>query len=205
MLQRSDNSMNVAWNYLGTLAPIFVMFVHALVYLWVRKRSRLRPAVADSGRLRFLPVFESRVLMALAVVTLAGATALSRALLQSPGQRWVTYLFVLLLVTVPLTYPPVLILDEDGISSRTWYGSETKIQWSEIVTLEFRLGKKHFVVGSNRGSIVHTPYIADQPLFMSEVRERTRLPMKVFWPGFWRTKSADLPYRIITSGPKTKR
>src|SRR5262249_31190841 len=170
--------------------PIVVLAVHALILLWLWRRSPAANATFESGRMIFRPIAESRFLVVLFLATFAAAVIGSSLLLRRPGQWWVPYIFIGLLFMVPFLYPPVLTIEVDGITLRTWYGRERKIRWEDVASLGYHLGKKHFTVCAADGrKIVPGPFNAKQDLFISEVRKHTRLSMRISWP--WRARTSD--------------
>ena len=178
------------------LLPILVLAVHALILLWLRRRSPAANATSESGRMIFRPIAESRILVVLFLITFSAAVVGSSLLLRRPGQWWVPYMFLGFLFMVPFLYPPVLTIEVDGITSRTWYGHEKKIRWEDVASLGYHLGKKHFTVrAADSRKIVHGPFSADQDLFTTEVRKNTRLPMRISWS--WRARTSDVPYEEV--------
>src|SRR5262244_3483717 len=99
--------------------PIVVLAVHALILLWLWRRSPTANATFESGRMIFRPVAESRFLTVLFLATFAAAVVASSLLLRRPGQWWVPYMFIGLLLLVLFLYPPVLTIEVDGVASRT--------------------------------------------------------------------------------------
>src|SRR5215471_14589663 len=128
------------------LLPILVLAVHALILLWLRRRSPAANATFESGRMIFRPIAESRFLVVLFLATFSAAVIGSSLLLRRPSQWWVPYMFIGFLFMVPFLYPPVLTIEVDGVTSRTWYGREKKIRREDVASLNYHLGKKHFTV-----------------------------------------------------------
>jgi hypothetical protein len=88
-----------------------------------------------------------------------------------------------------------LTIDVPGIESRPWFGTETKIFWEEIASLHYNEGNKQLTVRSRDGrKISHGGFNVDGSTFLAQIRERTRLPLKIARPGIWKTKTAELPY-----------
>jgi hypothetical protein len=178
--------------------PILTLAVHALILLWLWRRSPAASATIESGRMIFRPIAQSRFLVFLFLATFSAAVVGSSLLLRRPSQWWVPYMFIGFLLLVPFLYPPVLTIEVDGVGSRTWYGHEKKIRWEDVASLSYHLGKKHFTVRTADGrKITHSPFIAEQGSFISEVRKHTRLPMRIIRP--WSTKITDLPYDEVES------
>jgi len=120
---------------------------------------------------------------------------MSVVVLRKPNQWWVPFLFMAFLAMVPFMYPPVLTIDVDGVTSRTWYGSEKKIRWEDIASLHYNTGNKQFSVRSNDNrKITHAGYNADPDGFLQEIQRRTRLPLKVAQPGVWKSETVEVPY-----------
>src|SRR5262249_2437819 len=139
-----------------------------------------------------------RFLVVLFLATFSAAVVGSSLLLRRPSQWWVPYMFIGFLFMVPLLYPPVLTIEIDGLTSRTWYGHEKKIRWEDVVSLSYHLGKKHFNVRAADGrKIIHSPFNSDQDLFITEVRKHTRLPVRISHP--WSTRTTELPYEAVDS------
>src|SRR5262249_20544521 len=178
--------------------PIVVLAVHALILLWLWRRSPAANATFESGRMIFRPIAESRFLVVLFLAAFSAAVIGSSLLLRRPSQWWVPYMFIGFLFMVPFLYPPALTIEVDGVTSRTWYGHENKIRWEDVASLTYHLGKKHFTVRAADGrKIIHSPFNAEQDLFISEVRKHTRLPMKISHP--WSARRTDLPYEEVES------
>jgi hypothetical protein len=95
-------------------------------------------------------------------------------------------------------YPPVLTIEMDEIGSRAWFGSEKKIRWEDIASLHYNRENNQFSVRDNSGrKITHGGFNADGEMFLHEIRERTRLPLKIARPGTWKTETIDVPYEDI--------
>jgi len=92
-------------------------------------------------------------------------------------------------------YPPVLTIEVEGIGSHTWFGSEKKIRWEDVASLHYNTGNNQFSVRDNRGrKITHGGFNVDGAMFLNEIRERTRLPLKIARPGTWKTETFEVPY-----------
>jgi hypothetical protein len=95
-------------------------------------------------------------------------------------------------------YPPVLTIEVDGIGSRTWFGSEKKIRWEDIASLHYNTGNNQVSVRDNSSrKITHGGFNVDGEMFLNEIRERTRLPLKIAQPGTWKTETIEVPYEEI--------
>ena len=178
--------------------PIVALAVHALIMLWLWRRSPTTKATVEPGRMIFRPIAESRFLVVLFLAAFAAAVVGSSLLLRRPSQWWVPYMFIGFLFMVPFLYPPVLTIEVDGVGSRTWLGYEKKIRWEDVASLSYHLGKKHFTVRAADGrKIIHSRFNSEQDLFITEVRKHTRLPVKISHP--WSTRHTDLPYEEVES------
>ena len=95
--------------------------------------------------------------------------------------------------------PPVLSLEVAGIGSCYWWAREMKlIRWEDIAGLHYNTGNKLFTVRAKDGrKISHFDFNADQPRFVHEIHERTRLPMKVTKPGTFKAETFEVPYEEL--------
>ncbi len=99
------------------------------------------------------------------------------------------------LAALAFTIPPVLVIDVDGVISRTWFGHEKKIRWENIVSLHYHFGNKYFTVRDRDGrTIVHTAFHVEGKWFRDSVRERTRLPMTITRGSILKRDTIELPY-----------
>jgi len=117
---------------------------------------------------------------------------------RKPDEWWVPYLFLGFLALDLCIYPPVLSIEVDGITSRSWLGREKKIRWEDVSILRYNTGNRLFTVCANDGrKINHAGFNTAPGQFQHEIRERTRLPLKVTRPGTWTSKTIEVPYEEV--------
>lgn len=177
---------------------ILTAAVLAIVFRWLWISSALERATVESGRKIFPPTRAIRLLTASCGIVFAVLLLWSSYSARKPDEWWVPYLFLVFLVLVPFMYPAVLTIEVDGIASRTWFASEKKIRWEDIASLHYNTGNKQFSVRDNAGrKITHNGFNADAGTFLNEIRERTRLPLKIAQPGTWKTEIFEVPFEEI--------
>jgi len=177
---------------------ILTAAVLAIVFRWLWISSALERATVESGRKIFSPTRATRLLAASVGIVFAILLVWSSYSVRRPDEWWVPYLFLVFLALVPFMYPPVLTIEVDGIGSRAWFGSEKKIRWEDIASLHYNTGNNQFSVRDNSGrKITHGGFNADGEMFLNEIRERTRLPLKIARPGTWKTETIEVPYEEI--------
>jgi hypothetical protein len=158
----------------------------------------LEPATVESGRKIFSPTRAIRLLAASVGIVFAILLIWSSYSSRRPEEWWVPYLFLVFLALIPFMYPPVLTIEVDGIGSRAWFGNEKKIRWEDVASLHYNTGNNQFSVRENSGrKITHGGFNADGAMFLNEIRERTRLPLKISRPGTWKTETIEVPYEEI--------
>jgi hypothetical protein len=183
---------------MGAFRHILTAAVLAIVFRWLWISSALERATVESGRKIFSPTRAIRLLVSSVGIVFAILLIWSSYSVRRPDEWWVPYLFLVFLALVPFMYPPVLTIEVDGIGSRAWFGSEKKIRWEDIASLHYNTGNNQFSVRDNRGrKITHGGFNADGATFLNEIRERTRLPLKIARPGTWKTETIEVPYEEI--------
>jgi len=183
---------HATWDILNGVLTLTVL---SLVFRWLWKSTSVEKAAIEPGRKIFPPTQAIRILASLVAIVFAVLVVVSSYSIHKPEERWVPYVFLALLGLAPFMIPPVLTIDVPGLESRTWFGTETKIFWEEIASLHYNEGNKQFTVRSRDGlKISHGGFNVDGPTFLAEIRERTRLPLKIARPGIWKTKTVELPY-----------
>jgi hypothetical protein len=183
---------------MGAFRHILTAAVLAIVLRWLWISSALERAKVESGRKIFPPTRAIRLLTTSFGIVFVVLLLWSSYSVRKPDEWWVPYLFLVFLVLVPFMYPAVLTIEVDGIASRTWFGSEKKIRWEDIASLHYNTGSNQFSVRDNEGrKITHSGFNADGGMFLSEIRERTRLPLKIARPGTWKTETIEVPYEEL--------
>ena len=167
----------------------------AIVFRWIWKSSRTGQAKEEAGRKIYGP---TRAIQILAVVCGLVFTALviaSSVAARKADEWWVPFVFLGLLAIVPFMYPPLLTIDVDGVTSRTWFGNEKKIRWEDVTSLHYNAGNRQFTLRSDDGrKVTHAGFNADAEGFRIEIQHRTRLPLKVAQPGTWKTETIEVPF-----------
>jgi hypothetical protein len=173
---------------------IFMIIGVALRWLWTS--SLTERANFAAGRTIFPPTRAIRILRVVCGIAFASLFLWSWFDARKPDERWVPYLFLGFLVMDVFMCPAALSIEVDGIGSRYWWArEEKKIRWEEVASLHYNTGNKQFTVRANNGrKITHGGFNADQAQFVHDIRERTRLPMKVTQPGTWKCETIEVPY-----------
>ncbi len=183
---------------MGVFRHILTAVALAIVFHWLWTSSALESATVESGRKIFPPTRATRLLTTSFGIVFAVLLLWSSYSARKPDEWWMPYLFLVFLVLVPFMYPAVLTIEVDGIASRTWFASEKKIRWQDIASLHYNTGSKQFSVRDNVGrKITHSGFNADAGMFLIEIRERTRLPLKIARPGTWKTETIEVPFEEI--------
>src|SRR5437899_8695066 len=117
---------------MGAFRHILTAAVLAIVFRWLWISSALERATVESGRKIFSPTRAIRLLASSVGIVFAILLIWSFYSVRRPDEWWVPYLFLVFLALVPFMYPPVLTIEVDGIGSRDWLVSETKIRWEDI-------------------------------------------------------------------------
>jgi hypothetical protein len=151
---------------------------------------------AEAGRTIFPPTRAIRALVAILGFAFTGLFLWSWFASRKPDEWWVPYLFLAFVAMSLFTYPAVLSIEVEGIGSRAWWQREKKmIRWEDVASLHYNTGNKQFVVRAKDGrKITHGGFNVDQAQFVHDVRERTRLPMKLTQPGTWKSEIFEVPY-----------
>lgn len=169
--------------------------VIALVFAWLWKSAAKEKPRIEPGRQIFPSTRGIRIFSVVSGIAFVEIAIWSAYTVSKPEESWVPYLFLGFAVLAIFSSPPVLTLEVDGISSRTWFGRRKKIRWEDIASLYYNTGNNHFTVRDNAGrKITHSGLNADPEGFRNEVRRRTRLPLKVAQPGIWKAKTVEVPY-----------
>jgi hypothetical protein len=183
---------------MSALRHILTAVVLVIVFRWLWISSVFERATFESGRKIFPPTRAIRILASSVGIAFAILLVWSSYSVRKPDEWWVPYLFLVLLASVPFMYPPVLTIEVDGIGSRTWFGNEKKIRWEDIASLHYNTGNNQFSVrDKSGGKITHGGFNVDGEMFLNEIRERTRLPLKIAQPGTWKTETIEVPYEEI--------
>jgi hypothetical protein len=167
----------------------------AIVFRWLWKSSQAGKAKDEAGRKIFPPTRAIQILTVLCGFVFTALVVASSLAMRKPNEWWVPFLFLGFLAMVPFMYPAVLTVDVDGVASCTWFGSEKKIRWEDVISLHYNTGNNLFTVRSNDGrKITHAGFNADPDQFQKEIQSRTRLPLKIAQPGTWKTETIEVPY-----------
>jgi hypothetical protein len=181
---------------MGVFRHLLILVVIAVVFRWLWISSVTERASFEAGRTIFPPTRAIRILIVLCGVAFTSLFLWSWFAPRKPDEWWVPYLFLGFLALDLCIYPSVLSIEVDGIGSRSWWGREQKmIRWEDVASLHYNTGSKQFVVRANDGrKITHGGFNAEQVLFMHEIHQRTRLPMKLTRPGTWKSETFEVPY-----------
>jgi len=181
------------------LVPILVVVAHGVIFTWLWRRSVLAKPELEPGRITFAPLPEIRILLLVSGVVASAMVIISLLALEKSRQAWVPFLFLGLLALISLAYPAILTIDVDGITSRTWFGREKKIRWEEIVSLSYNTQAKQVTVKATDGRKITHAFQAAPLVFLSEVRKRTRLSVKITS----QTKTTEIPFEESGMDPGT--
>lgn len=180
---------------MSVFGHLLVVAVIGVVFRWLWKSSVNQRASTEPGRTIFPPTRAIRILGITLGVAFTVFFVWSWFAARKPGEGWVPYLFLGFVALSLFINPPVLSIEVDGIVSRSWLGREKKIRWEEVASLSYNTGNRQFTARSKDGrKITHAGFNAEPALFQYEIRERTRLPMKVTKPGTWKTQTYEVPY-----------
>ena len=175
--------------------PLLILVAHLILFFWLRKKSPGTKAVAQPGRMIFPPLGEIRAAFFVTALLVAFFLVWCSISLE-PGEWWLPYVFVGLLMALPFLYPRILIIEVHGVVSRTWLGREKTIRWEDVAELHYAMDNRAFTVRDKENrKIVHRVFHAEPLLFRNLVRERTRLPLKITHHGGLKNKTIELPYR----------
>jgi len=191
---------------MGPLPHLLTAAVLAVVLRWLWNSSTIEQSKFEAGRQLFPPTRSMRALTLSGGVVFTALFVWSQLTLRQPAEWWVPDLFLGFLALVLFAYPPVLSIEVDGISSRSWFGREKKIRWEDVASLHFNSGNRQFTVRANDGrQISHAGFNADPGLFQAEVLGRTRLPLKITQPGTWKSETFDVPYEEFEAAEEVSR
>jgi len=180
---------------MGAFRHILIAVVVGVVFRWLWKSSVNEHASMEPGRTVFPPTRAIRILTVLGGVIFTSLFLWCWFAQRKPDEWWVPYLFLGFIALDLCIYPPVLSIEVDGIASRSWMGREKKIRWEDVASLHYNIGNKQFSVRASDGRrITHTGFNADQTLFLHEIHQRTRLPLRVTKPGAWKAETFEVPY-----------
>ncbi len=186
-------SPRVADVLVGVLTVVMV----SLVFHGLWRSAALEKATSESGRKIFPPTRALRIFAGFFAVVFAALFVFSYSM-RRPEDGWVPYLFLAFLLIPLFMIPPVLIIEVDGVESRTWLGREKKIRWEDIASLHYNTGNRQFTVKSVDGrKITHAGFNVDRRSFQDDVHRHTRLPLKVVKPGTWKAKTFEVLYEEI--------
>ena len=187
---------------MGPFRHLLMLMVFAVVFRWLWISSLTERANVEVARTIFPPTRAIRILISVVGVAFTSLFLLSWFALRKPDEWWVPYLFLGFLALDLCVYPPVLSIEVEGIGSRAWWRREKKmIRWEDVASLHYNTGNKQFIVGAKNGrKITHGGFNVEQGQFVHDVRERTRLPMKLTTPGTWRSETFEVPYEEIETG-----
>jgi hypothetical protein len=77
-----------------------------------------------------------------------------------------------------------IVATAEGISGPSIWTRRTFILWSQVKEIEFNKGSRVTkVVGINGSKVYHSGFHADPERFRQELKQRTKLPLKVVEPG----------------------
>lgn len=184
---------------MSVLRHVLTAALLALVLRWLWKASTTEKAREESGRTIFPPTRAIRIVMPLVGILFVSLAAASAIALREPRNWWVPYFFLSFVLPALFGYPPLLTIEVDGVTSRAWFGSEKKIRWEDIASLHYNTGNKQFTVRATDGrKITHGGFNADAGLFRQEIQKRTRLPMKVSYPGIVKARVIEFAYEEET-------
>ena len=185
---------------MGALRHLLIPLVIGVVFRWLWKASINERASVEAGRTVFPPTRAIRILVVFSGVAFTSFFLGSWFAVRKPEDWWVPYLFLGFLVLTLFIYPPVLSIEIDGIGSRSWMGREKKIRWEDVAGLRYNTGNKQFTVTANDGrKITHAGFNVEPGQFQHDIRERTRLPLKVTRPGTWKAETFEVPYEEVAA------
>ncbi len=168
--------------------------VIAIVLRWLYGAAAKEKPGFESGLTKFAPSKAVKALMGICVVGFgAAAIASAYALSGKPGW-WASLLFLGFALLGAVGMPPVITIDDRGVTSTHWFGKTTCIPWNEITSLEYNIANKTFTVRSKSSKIQHTGFHIGSQQFRDAVQRRTKLPMKMKSPGTWRSNVTEIPY-----------
>lgn len=180
---------------MGALRHVLTAALLALVLRWLWKASTTEKAREESGRTIFPPTRAIRILLPAVGILFVTLAVLSAVALREPRNWWVPYFFLSFVLLALFGYPPLLTIEVDGVTSRAWFGSEKKIRWEDIASLHYNTGNKQFTVrATDARKITHAGHNADAELFRQEIQRRTRLPLRVSYPGIIKARVIEFAY-----------
>lgn len=181
---------------MGIFRHLLTVAVIGAVFRWLWASSGTERASVEAGRTIFPPTRAVRILLITCGVFFSGMFLLFWLVPHKPDEWWVPYLFLGFLPLAMFGYPPVLSIEVEGIGATVWWRRDKKlIRWEEIASLHFNTGNNQFVVRAKDGrKITHVSFNADQGQFIHDIRERSRLPLKVTKPGTWKSETYEVPY-----------
>jgi hypothetical protein len=151
-----------------------------IVYLVVH---RLLDA-AQAGRARkdgTASLFEvSKAIRSLVVLATVGS-GLAAAFILATGRRDITGLLIfgILMVIGLLSYPAVIIVNENGVREQTWWQGGRLIPWSKVARIEYHRGPRTTVLVSEDGKkISHTGFHSGSAEFREMCIRSTGLKMQ---------------------------
>jgi Bacterial PH domain len=180
--------------------PYSAIFREALIAItltltlrWLWRTSASSKAQVESASYVFPPTRAVRFLLILFGALFATFVIISLHFIDTRGGLIAACFFLGFLLLVILSFPPVLRIEVDGVSSRSWYGREKKLRWEDIASLHYNLGNKYFTVRTaGGGKITHSGFNADARFFRNEVQRRTHLPIQVRQPGLGTVETIEV-------------
>lgn len=179
------------------LSHIFTAAVIAIVVRWLWNTSNTEKSKFEAGSQLFPATRAIRIVLLFCGFVFTVLFVWSRLSSHRPDEWWVSYLFLGFVALMLFAYPPVLSIEVDGITSRSWFGREKKIAWQDVASLHLNVGNRQFTVRASDGSkITHAGFNVDPGLFQHEIQQRTRLPLKIIKPGTWKSETIEVPYEV---------
>ena len=97
-----------------------------------------------------------------------------------PAWMWSIPLFFLIVFLG--AWPADIVLDEEGVLQRSWWGRETRIRWCDVASALYRSGDgSTFIFGYDGSEIRHTGYHAAPARYQAEVKKRGALERIADW------------------------
>ncbi len=168
--------------------------VIAIVVRWLYGAAAKEKPGFETGLTKFGPSKAIKGLMGICVVGFGAAAIASAYALRGKADWWVPLIFVGFALLGAFGMPPVITIDDRGVTSTHWFGKSTCIAWNEITSLEYNIANKTFTVRSKSSKIQHTGFHIGSQQFRDQVQHRTKLPMKMKSPGTWGSTTTEIPY-----------
>ncbi|PYY19588.1 MAG: hypothetical protein DMG62_24465 [Acidobacteria bacterium] len=168
---------------MGFVSHGLIVIAVAVIFAWMWRSSRSERATPESGRMLFPAALAIRIFVWAFGIVLAFLVAFT-TYRHRPQEWWVPCAFFGFFALVPFMYPPLLVVDVDGVETRGRFGRTRKILWPDVTSLQYNTGNRQFKIRDRHGhTVTHAGFNVDGETFRKEVQRCTRLPMKVLRPG----------------------